>query len=335
MRPNAYEGQAPYIFISYAHKDTDRVFEVVSELSRQGCRFWYDEGIAPGSEWPEDVAKHLNDAAMLMAFITPNSMQSENCRREINFALSKRKPFVSIVLEETNMPLGMEMQLSTQQSILRYNYATWEAFIDKILKCPDLAPCRGEKGEAVPAPKTAPMNEAERELKLMELMEQAQALFRKGEHTQELKTLISGWDLGSGNAVYLSRLGRCYRRLGYTQKALEYYEKARVVDPGDPAIYGNIGVAYSTTGQNELAKPYLQKAIAMIEERPASASAYDAAASYANYALCIGGLGDLKGARKYLKIAKDKGYSEESIGNICRQLKIDPKSIERRSFLWF
>ena len=48
MRPNAYEGQAPYIFISYAHKDTDRVFEIVSELARQNCRFWYDEGIAPG-----------------------------------------------------------------------------------------------------------------------------------------------------------------------------------------------------------------------------------------------------------------------------------------------
>ncbi len=28
-------------------------------------------------------------------------------------------------------------------------------------------------------------------------------------------------------------------------------------------------------------------------------------------------------------------YSEQSIANICRQLKIDPKSIERKSLLWF
>ena len=45
-----YEGKEPYIFISYAHKDSDRVFPILEELDRRGYRVWYDDGIAPGSE---------------------------------------------------------------------------------------------------------------------------------------------------------------------------------------------------------------------------------------------------------------------------------------------
>ncbi len=150
MKPIAYEGKEPYIFISYAHKDSDRVFQVLDELDKKGYRIWYDDGIAPGSEWPEDIARHLDAAHMVIAFVTANSMASINCRREINFALSKEKHFLSILLERTEMPLGMEMQLSAQQSILRYNYSTWEGFIDKILKCPDIVPCQRPQ----PAPVT-------------------------------------------------------------------------------------------------------------------------------------------------------------------------------------
>lgn len=148
MKPVAYEGTEPYIFVSYAHRDGEQVFEVLNELDRRGYRLWYDDGIAPGSEWPEDIAQHLDGAALVLSFITNNSMASRNCRREINFSLSREKPFLSVVLEPTDMPLGMEMQLSAQQSIVRYNYDSWDAFIGKILLCPDLKPCKRPQGEA-------------------------------------------------------------------------------------------------------------------------------------------------------------------------------------------
>lgn len=140
-RITAYEGSENYIFISYAHKDTDKVIPILKQLQDRGYRIWYDDGIAPGSEWPENIAQHLDGAAMTMAFISPNSMASPNCRREINFALSRQKAFLSVVLKPTEMPLGMELQLSAQQSVIRYNYRTEEQFIQKICSCPDLACC--------------------------------------------------------------------------------------------------------------------------------------------------------------------------------------------------
>lgn len=137
----AYKGSEDYIFVSYAHKDSSKVFPIIKKLKNRGYRIWYDEGISPGSEWPEDIALHLNSSAMVIAFVSPRFMDSVNCRREINFALSRQKPFLSVVLEPTEMPLGMEMQLSTQQSVLRHNYATEEMFIEKICAFPGMNRC--------------------------------------------------------------------------------------------------------------------------------------------------------------------------------------------------
>ncbi len=148
-----YEGKKPYIFVSYAHKDSDRVFPILEELNRRGYRVWYDDGIAPGSEWPENIAQHLDGCSLTLAFISPSSIASANCRREVTFALSKRKPFLGILLQPTEMSLGMEMQLSAQQCIMKYTYATEEAFYEKVCSCPDLAPCLGQP---VPAAKPAP-----------------------------------------------------------------------------------------------------------------------------------------------------------------------------------
>lgn len=157
MKPTAYEGQENYVFISYAHKDNDRVMQILRQLEQDGIRFWYDDGIAPGSEWPENIAQHLDSSALVIAFLTPNSVASANCRREVTFALSRQKPLLGIVLEKTEMSMGLELQLSAQQCIFRYNYRREEDFIQKVLSCPDLEPCREHPAvEETPQPEPAP-----------------------------------------------------------------------------------------------------------------------------------------------------------------------------------
>lgn len=141
----AYEGDLPYIFVSYAHKDSREVFDLIEKLAARGYRIWYDEGIEPGSEWPENIAAHLLKADMFLAIITNDSMNSVNCRREINYALSKNKPFLSVVLEQTAIPAGMELQMSSQQSVLRYNYSDEKRFLDKIESCSAMGSCKGEQ----------------------------------------------------------------------------------------------------------------------------------------------------------------------------------------------
>ncbi len=144
-----YEGNKPYIFVSYCHQDRAEVFPVIEQLARDGYRIWYDEGIDPGSEWPEIIAGHLDGCAVCIAFISGKSLESHNCRREINFALLKRKPFISVVIEEAEMSLGMQMQLSATQSIFRYMIGSDYEFFQKLFEAKFLEQCKGEPDSSV------------------------------------------------------------------------------------------------------------------------------------------------------------------------------------------
>ncbi|MCM1189245.1 MAG: TIR domain-containing protein [bacterium] len=142
-----YEGKEKYIFISYAHKDNDRVYPIVERLAEMGYRIWYDEGIDPGSEWPETIAEHLNNCEVCIAFLSENYLNSHNCRREINFALRKKKSFITIVLEPVELSLGMEMQLSATQSVSKYTFPDDEAFYAKVCTAKFLSACMAQPRE--------------------------------------------------------------------------------------------------------------------------------------------------------------------------------------------
>ena len=144
-----YEGNDNYIFVSYCHKDKKHIFPIIERLARDGYRVWYDEGIDPGSEWPEIIARHLNECSTCIAFISENSLNSHNCRREINFALLKKKPFISVVIEPVQMSLGMEMQLSATQSIFKYTLSDDNEFFSKLYDAKCLYPCLGTPDTSV------------------------------------------------------------------------------------------------------------------------------------------------------------------------------------------
>lgn len=95
---------------------------------------WYDEGIDLSFEWSDIIASHLSESAIRMAFISENSVNSHNCRREINFSLLKDKPFVSIVLEDVQLSLGMEMKLSASQSIFKYKIPSEHEFFKNYMR---------------------------------------------------------------------------------------------------------------------------------------------------------------------------------------------------------
>ncbi len=138
-----YSGDDGFIFISYSHKDRSEVFPIIEKMSKKGYRIWYDEGIDPGSEWPEIIANKLSECSAFIAFISENSINSHNCRREINYALHKQKVFVSIHLKEVAMTAGIEMQLSANQAIHKYAFADETAFYEKLFGAKAFLPCLG------------------------------------------------------------------------------------------------------------------------------------------------------------------------------------------------
>ena len=130
-----YEGDKPYIFISYAHADSEAVMSVVTHMHDRGYRIWYDEGIEVGSEWPECIASHLTGAQLVIAFISNSYMRSDNCRREMHYALSKRIRIINVFIENTDMTPGMEMQIGSIFALMRHNMSDAE-FYGKLYSAP-------------------------------------------------------------------------------------------------------------------------------------------------------------------------------------------------------
>jgi len=134
-----YEGAEPYVFLSYAHADAPAVMEIASRLQAAGCRVWYDGGIEVGSEWPEYIAAHLNGAAVMLAFLSNAYVRSDNCRKELHFAQTRKIKTVNIFLEETALTPGMEMQIGPLFALMKYSMGE-KAFYDKLFKAPQIAP---------------------------------------------------------------------------------------------------------------------------------------------------------------------------------------------------
>lgn len=152
LRP--YEGTLPYLFVSYAHKNDAAVLEIISTLQSRGFRVWYDEGIEAGSEWPESIASHLERAQLVLAFLSPAYLRSDNCRKEMHYALTKRKPVINVYLEQTELSPGMEMQIGNLFALMKYTYPSEEYFYDKLFSAEllDAGKFAGELPELPDAP---------------------------------------------------------------------------------------------------------------------------------------------------------------------------------------
>lgn len=100
----AYEGREDYLFVSYAHADSAVVMPVVEALFADKYRLWYDEGIAPGSEWPKNIETHLQNAAAVLVFVSAASLASPNCENEVREAL-KAHPIFACTLDGKEHPL--------------------------------------------------------------------------------------------------------------------------------------------------------------------------------------------------------------------------------------
>ena len=116
---SAYKGDDPYIFVSYAHDDAALVYPEITRLKDHGFNVWYDEGIAPGSTWRDEVALALTQCKVFVYFVTPRSVASSNCLKEVNFCLSRERKILSVHLENTDLPAGLELSLSDMQANIR------------------------------------------------------------------------------------------------------------------------------------------------------------------------------------------------------------------------
>ena len=127
-----YSGEKKYIFVSYSHKNNAEVHDIIKVMQEQGYRVWYDEGIDPGTEWDENIAEHIVKSDYFIAFISPQYIESTNCKDELNYARDLNKERLLVYLNDVELPSGMSMRLSRIQAIHKYKYENESDFYDKL-----------------------------------------------------------------------------------------------------------------------------------------------------------------------------------------------------------
>src|SRR6266700_2990763 len=100
------------VFISYSRKDTDFVRRLDDALKTRGREAWVDwEDIRPTEEWMQAIYAAIEGADTFVFVLTPDSVTSVVCGREIEHAAAHHKRMVPIVAQDVNAetvpePLG-------------------------------------------------------------------------------------------------------------------------------------------------------------------------------------------------------------------------------------
>ncbi|MFX1495558.1 MAG: tetratricopeptide repeat protein [Promethearchaeota archaeon] len=132
----AYEGDKPFVFVSYSHTDRLQVYPIIDYLNKTCVNIWYDEGIPISEDWKKSIVENLERCSAFLVFITPHIIDSEYVRREISFAVKKHKPFFSVYLKETELPSELEFEIGNIQFMKKYLIHETE-FYDKLKRMLD------------------------------------------------------------------------------------------------------------------------------------------------------------------------------------------------------
>ena len=144
-----YDGDEPYIFASYSHRDKDRVFPVIKMLQGRGYRVWFDEGIDPGTEWDDNIAEHLGSAGYLIPFFSENYFGSQNCSDELFFARELGLNILPVYLEDVELDQGIAMRFGRLQALFYHKYADKNIFLEKVDTARDISLCRDDRTGSV------------------------------------------------------------------------------------------------------------------------------------------------------------------------------------------
>lgn len=118
----------PYIFVSYSHKDTEEVSKILSMMDENHFRFWYDRGIASGSEWEDVLYERIMGCSQFLCFFTESSVRSSHVKDEIYIARKYGKPILPVFLDDVELRGGLELALARQQFLSRGDMDTHDFY---------------------------------------------------------------------------------------------------------------------------------------------------------------------------------------------------------------
>jgi TIR domain-containing protein len=124
------------IFFSYANKDSEFALALSNQLAKRGFRVWImEDEVFPGDNIWLRAGEALKSSRAMVVLLSPDSVRSENLRREIEYALGspayEGRVFPVLVRPTKHIP-GILRKLKVLNG--KQNVAKLGAFIAESLK---------------------------------------------------------------------------------------------------------------------------------------------------------------------------------------------------------
>jgi len=124
----AYTGKEPYLFVSYSHRDTAKVYPILDALYDKKYRIWYDESCENGNDFRDELRRRIEGSSAVILFVSKASMSSPFCGMEIIVARENDKKLYPIYLDDaSSVPPAFEILLANTHHSTAEN-------MDKLIK---------------------------------------------------------------------------------------------------------------------------------------------------------------------------------------------------------
>lgn len=137
-----YEGDAPFVFISYSHKNMKAAKAIIDGLYNRGYRVWYDSGVRTGERWPEKIAAHLIKSRVCISLLSEEYEHSNHCKNELELMQNKYKHMLPICLNGYEISPGIMLTLGNTKVMRVAENSNISEVLDELAYDQPLEECR-------------------------------------------------------------------------------------------------------------------------------------------------------------------------------------------------
>ena len=174
----------PATFCSYCRDDSEFALRLAQDLKAVGANVWLDQlDIEPGMPWDRAVESAVINCPRMLVILSPTSVNSDNVRDEISFALSKQKRVIPVLYRECDIPF----RLARLQHIdFRADYARGlEALLRTLGAEQEAVAAGGALASDVPKDSQHDVADVEESKRVAERAEEEQKALARRERTQQ------------------------------------------------------------------------------------------------------------------------------------------------------
>ena len=122
-----------HLFLSYSRQDKAFVRSLAAGLAEHGRDTWIDlNNIRPSEKWMPSIEAAIDEADAVLFVISPDSIRSEVCSEELDYALAQQKRLVPVVAREPGA--DVRKQLAELNWIFARETDSQAEAIDKIIE---------------------------------------------------------------------------------------------------------------------------------------------------------------------------------------------------------